>query len=513
MQGDDNSPAGAPAWEPLGLLDLFRLGPWEIIALLWVLGGVAIYSIAARPLLRMLSVTDPALAGVLGGMLAVFIAAQAARRRYASPRSLQFNLYVLGSMALGALALGLCAHGPFHTVAAQASSCAPRITLSESKAGYWASWLLLVLLWLFWCGYLFSGFPAARRFSQFAPHSRDSRYRQYDRGLRILPFRAILLLIVAGAIWTRAYLKYETVSLESPVEKIVAALAGLPATAFQTGEPEALLGRIEEVRLRTEGEALKALDTMELDRARPLVKRAACELLLPTSRPTKEIISAEMDFSTLDRELNAVPATENWPPSSSAVAAILRLTPINIPNSSRPICPFFWPSTNRAGARHVSQREIRTSIVPIAYRNRQLLSIRLTVIPLENAQPATLEVAIKVSGTTGETGELAALLESRLGQKPTEGPQTIGRGSICAHWILGSVGIRLGPAVGPQIPESAMTPKSPLWITCYDRSLNGALDSIYQASDGRPSWDPHSCGYIQKISLLPVKEEPGANPF
>lgn len=495
---------GVPKWEQLRLADLFRFGPWEIVLFFWILGGVSVYTLLISPLFRIISVTDPVLAGLVGGMLAGLLAAQAVIRRYSSSKSFQARLCVIGALALGALALTLCARGPFQPTVLQASTCAPPVAVHESEAGYWASWVLPPLLWFAWGGYLLSGFPAIRRFDDMHLHSVGSRYQHYERALRAFPFRVIWLFAIITAIWFYGSNEYAIIQKDSSIQQILDALSVLPPTAFpQAGQPEVLFGKIEEAREGVEHEAMAALDAMEFDRARPLVKRAACDLVLPTFNPSKEILTMEANFRTLERELGS---TEGWTPSSAVVKAILNLTPINKPGSTKPICPLFWLSQKTAVSTTVLREEIKTATRTITYKGRQLLDIRLSSIPLEDAHPVTLEVAIRVSGTAGDNGELASLLEARLGQKPTDGPQSIGTGAICAHWNLGQVGIRLGPAVAPQIPESSMNPASPLWITCYDHSLKGALELIYQSPDGKRSWDPHGCGLLYPTVLtLPVK--------
>lgn len=487
--------SGVPRWKSLSVFDLFRHGPWEVILPLWVVGAIITAAWLSNPFFRIIPIADWKICAVIGGLIAGLLSAFAVRRIYADAGTLVARMSMVGGMLLGAIALAWAAQGPLHPTTAQASTCAPWVNIRESSLGHYVAFILPVLLYVLWCKFLIMGFPALQSFAQLFPHSLEGRLHAYSDSLKKLPFRigGSIVFLLFLSIWA-----WRAISLGSSVNEIIEALRRVP--------PEALVGkgiakmalwqRVAEARQQAERDAFSSLSNLKLDEARPLVSRAACDWVLPGQRPSAALLDIERAFRALDGEISGT-ASETWKPSEVATEAIIQLLPINGGSSGLPVCPLFWPSTAATSLpQYVSNGDIRRSVSLVKYRSRDLVDIRLAVLPLSERSGITIEVAMRVVGRTGGSSSLIKELVEHIGGKPSDGPRSIGNGAVCASWNLGRVGIRLGPAVGPSIPDRDMSPDSALWITCFDRSVSPTLYEIYRKPDGASSWDPHGCGVL-----------------
>jgi hypothetical protein len=486
---------GPDRWRSLGPIELFRYGPWEVIVPFWVAGAVLVAAWLSQPLLRVLGVTEWPAAGLIGGALCATVAARACETIYIDARSLPSRVTVLVAMSLGALGGAAGALTFFAPIFKKASTCAPLVATGESDFGAFASYTIPIVLFVFWCLWLITRFPPMVLREHRSLHGRRSRYADYSEALRRrLPVR---LLLTIGWVVLTYYVAMRgpaRPSLNAPPEQIVEALRRHPSQAAVQGAPDwTIVARtIDESRVAVARAATAALAALRFDDARPLVAQAACGLVLPGSTAEQRLVEAEAALQTLDAE----PAN-SASLSPSAVEAVVTLLPFSgREGATTPPCPFFQPSQGIEIDAAFAARLPSTNS-PVSYRGRQLLDVRVTPIqPLDEGPPATLEVAILVAGATGSEAGLLRIVERRLGVAPSEPPRTIGRGSMCARWDLGTVGIRVGPAVGPKISEAEMNKDSPLWITCFDERLSPALTVTYRREDGGRSWSPHSCGIL-----------------
>jgi hypothetical protein len=495
---DDPSAGQVPEWHSLGPIDLFTRGPWQIICCVWLVGLAATVLWVRIPWLRLSTSLDPAVAFGLGSLIGWVICAPAVSRYYArTDRAMPRFIVLVGAIACGTVLL-LGSTSFLRPIRAQLFECAPTVFVRESPLGKPATYAIPVSLWLLWCRFILSGFPAVDARTWVAS---STMWTAYSRALRKLGVR-FGAAVLAGAVCVSLALLHRTdLPPSATPEAIVRALESAPPVFFATAtiSQAALLARVDQARTAAEAEAQSLLFNLDLDRARPVVEAAACQLALPGSSPAESIVAAAHGFHVLDQELPT--SAKSWEPSTAAVQAILKVLPLGTEALGIfPPCPLFrlssipvsqLRSVNDSGAMTRTQRVV-------TYKGTQLLDVRLASVNGPDGSAGTLEVAIRVRGVIGSDAAAAAVISRRLGAEPTEGPLSVGNGALCAVWTESSIGVRLGPAVSPDLGNKDLTPGSPLWLTCYDRSLSQLLRPLYYRRDGVVSWDPHSCHYLPR---------------
>jgi hypothetical protein len=475
------------------LVDLFRKGPWPIVLLAWLVALGATLGWILIPWARASVTAHPDIAALFGAAVGFLLVQPVIARYYARGGDLSPSLLILGTV-LALTATSALLPGALAPTMARASECAPLVVLGESNAGRAVSFGLPWLIWLLWCRYTLSAFPPidARIWRESS-----SRWDAYTRALSGVGYRALAAVGFSCLAVFAAYRQAPQLRVTPDTDHAVEILTNRGSGVLTTHERAALFAVVEMERKRAESRASSALSTLAFDEARSQVEAAVCKLALPGTFPNPELAQARSAFVSLDGEISKKP--EAWQPSPASVEAILTLLPLHADTRGSLLpCPLFLRS---APPEHPvpeigSMRDLNMQQRVVTYRGVKLVDMWLSILPFGLTQSATLEVAIRVNGAVGTGSAYPALVEKRLGVRPTEGPMTIGAGAMCARWDLGPIGLRLGPEVSPKISFDNLKPDAPLWLTCYDPALSHVLWTIYRREDGAPSWNPHGCGYL-----------------
>jgi hypothetical protein len=502
---------GVPKRRSIGLIELFRKGPWQIVVLAWLLTAGATAVWVLTPWTRISATANWRIAAAFGAALG-FVLARPATARYFAAGS-RFAQWLVVGIAAGTLAIAAAQLAPTHLgpLWARATADTPLVVMGESKNGRIGSWGLPLLLWLLWCNYILRTFPPI---TKRIHDESSSAWDAYKDAVGRLGQRVVVTIVLSGAV---AYLAYPETSpgghADTPDQAMVI-LTHPVSASLSSAERAELFQKVETERQATEGRIFSDLANLDLEAARSRIDAACCGLVLPGAVSNPELMRLRAAFRTLDQEI-AGRNGKDWKPSDAAVQATVSLLPMNADaHGAVPACPKFWRSVEpKTPPREIEKMsELNTTKQVVNYRGVPLLDVRLSVLPLGPTESATVEVAIQISGTVGGGTAYIAEVQKKLGQPPTDGPMTIGNGAMCARWNLDAMGVRIGPAVSPQIALSDMTPRSALWLTCYAPSLSHVLTRLYQRSDGYPSFDPHGCGYLPTSGVRPKRKTNGARP-
>lgn len=440
-----------PQQNVMGVRDLFAYGPWPFILVFWIAAAILAAVWMTVPISRIAAVTSPELCAVsfaaLGGMAASIARARFMRRRGAG------MLLVVASMAIGAAAGAAAARTIFQPLLARGCDCAPLLAAQESSTGALASRLLPLLALLVWCRWVFAGLTKP-------DHLDAARINDYSRFLtRSLPLRVIATVLVAGG--AIAFLLTRVAVPETlPARETMARMRGASASSILVATSPAHVQKIEQLRRARAADAKERLASLDLDGARPLVREAACTLVLPRTKPEPDIAAAEEAFEKLDREIEYAFAT--WRPSATSGATLLELLPMEAEGDAVRL-PLMWGDTVND-----STMTITTGRVEGRYKKRFVMDA-LIVTAVGRAGSFNAGVAMKLLGTSGIDARLPEIISRRLGRAPSGGVVSTAAGAMCAMWNFGDLKIRLGPAVRRGEPPPA--PSEPVWLTYYRSSV------------------------------------------
>lgn len=437
------------------LRDLFAYGPWQLVAVYWwSSGGLLTAAWLSSPAFRIAAVTSPIVCGlVCAAILGMGAAIAMAPFIHGGP----WGATLVGASLLIGGAVGVAASNSFFAPRLmQGCDGTPSIAGAESAMGYCASIALPLLALFLWCRWGYSGLRGVGR----EPDSR--RIANFSRDFLIgLPLRLVITAIVIG---TAAAIVRLTVIVpaNASAETVLERLRGSDAAAIVAMRSPSQIAKIDTLRERRFAEAQERLARFDFDGARPLIRDAACTLLLPGHTPATELSEAETAFERLDSELDNGFAT--WRPSAVSGRTLLALLPVGRTASGAPHLPLLWSSL-APDVGDLFTASASTARVDATYRREKVMEA--WVVTLHGSARATnAAVAIKLLGASGVDAGLADLLSRRLGREPSGGIGSTTSGAMCAMWDFGTMRIRLGPAVTPDDPSP--TPDSPIWLTYYD---------------------------------------------
>lgn len=447
------------------LSDLFAYGPWKLIVLCWWPGGALIAAAwLSSPTFRIAAVTAPVVCGLaFAAVFAMAAAIAAAPFVHGGP----WGTTVVGaSFLIGGIvgvASSISFFGPRFM---QACDGAPPVAVAESPVGHWASIVLPLVALALWCRWGYAGLRGIG-------HDLDARrIANFSRDFLIgLPLRLLATAILIGA---AAAIILFTILLpaNASAETVLKRLRGSDAAAIVASHSPAQMAKIDALRERRFGQAQERLANFDFDGARPFVRDASCTLVLPGQTPVSEVAEAEAAFEKLDSELDEGYAT--WRPSALSGRTLLALLPIRMTASGAPRLPFLWSSLS-PDVGDLFTASTSAAQVDATYRGETVMEA--WVITLRgNGRATNAAVAIKLLGTSAIDAGLADVLSRRLGRQPSGGVGSIASGAMCALWDLGTMRVRLGPAVTPYDPLPR--PSSPVWLTYYDTRFFRDADKL-----------------------------------
>ncbi len=463
-----------PRTRTMSTAELFRHGLWEWVVAGWISGALIAIAWTAMPVVRNAAVTDPLLLALVCAALAG-MAGETARSRYVH-RPGAGRLHVTVLMLFGGAAGWVAAGSLFQPILRRAVECAPLVASGMPTHVSVVSFLLPCITWILWCRYLFAGLHG------MGPDLDPARIRSFSkRFLRLPALRGVLTLIVLAAAAAVIEMRYH-VTADQPPRSLMKALARGDAASLALLRSRDAMERIAAARTSAVAAARERLAALQLDAARPLVRVAACDLVLPGTQIEADLASAESAFARLDDELAYDFAT--WRPSSVSGRTLLELVPLGSQGSA-PRFPFLWVGLARNAEAPVAAAE--HDHFDIVYRDQKVMEA--WVLSLQFANGArNAATTIKLLGTSGLDEGLADVVSRRLARRPAGEIQIVGAGAMCAQWNVEGVDVRLGPAL---IAGERVTPASPVWISFFDRSaieswrLNGGrLSGVFAATYG-----------------------------
>jgi hypothetical protein len=469
-----------PRTRSMTVAELFRFGPARAIVPWWVIGAVVPAVWTAIPLVRIAVVTEAPLLALAGASL-TGMAGAIARAHYIH-RPGAGRLLVAALMLCGGAA-GSAAAALFGATMQRGCDCAPLVAAGTPPHVTVISFLLPWVTWLTWCRYVMAGVHGIG-------HDYDpTRIKSFSKQLmRILPLRGILTLLVTGGAAATIAIQHRPAP-DAPPAVLMKTLARGNAASLALLRNADVMARIETMRKMAVNGARARLAALQLDAARPLVRTAACDLVLPGTERESDLAAVESAFAQLDAELAYEFAT--WQPSAASGRTLLDLLPLG-GEGVGPRFPFLWtaPARNLAAP----AREAEQDHVDVMYRNEKVMEAWVLSLAFENGSHNAAS-GIKLLGTSGLDAGLAEVVSRRLGRQPAGGIRTVGVGAMCAQWDVDGILVRLGPAI---VPGERVTPVSPVWISFFDRAaveawqanggiLGGVFAATYGCDDGRQS--------------------------
>lgn len=440
-----------PIWSSLGPISLFRSGPWELILPQWIVGLLLTIAWMATPAIRVSAVTDWRIALVIGAALAGTLAVQAFGRVWGDPRV--GDSFILATMSIAAVAAAALSRTVLAPSEERASACAPLFVSGESGAGHIASYVVPAMLYVSWCMYLIAHFPrSTREDDDFLASS--TRYSRYTRAVsRLLPTRiastaATVILIAALALSDRLPSNLAPSLLASALREPVAA-------AIDRASGGVAFRQLAGARRAAEERASAMLAELDLDHARPLVTRCACDWLAPGDRSDVALANAVAAYADLDEEIDIW--ARRWKPSPATAAAVLRLVPLRggLPDTP-PLFPLQWQTAGATGATEA----VRDETFDVSYRGEPVMRVQRTT-----RGTALARISVKLLGTTGRGDVLPDIISGRLGIPPSEGPCPLRR-AYCVSWKSGRFILGLSP-------DDVVAPggDAPMWLSVSDSSV------------------------------------------
>jgi len=440
-----------PSWSSLGPISLFQSGPWELILPQWIVALLLILAWIATPGIRVSVVTDWRMAAVVGAALAGTVAVQAFGRVWGDPRV--GGSFILATMSIAAISAAALARTVLAPAEEKASACAPPFVSGESAAGHIASYVVPLALYASWCMYLIAHFPKGKREDDDFLAS-STRYSRYTRAVKqLLPMRIVLTTLTVIVIGLLAL--SHRIAPDLPPARLVSALRNPVNAAVDRASGGAAFRRLANARRAGEDRASAMLAELDLDHARPVVSRCACDWLAPGDHSDIAVADAAAAYADLDEEIDTW--TRRWKPSPATASAVLRLVPLRSgAGEMPPLFPLQWQAAGTAceiGA-------TRDESTEVSYRGEPVMRLLSTT-----RGTALVRISVKLLGTTGRDDALPSLISRRLGTPPSEGPCPLRR-AYCVSWKSGRFVLRLAP------DEEALAAggDAPMWLTVSDSS-------------------------------------------
>ena len=441
-----------PQVPSLGLMTLFRFGPWEVLVPFLVAGMITAAAWIASPMARVAFIADWRFAGAAGAALAAMVAVAGFSRiwwdiRHGVP-------FIVLSAAAGFATLTIASQTIFFPPLVQASPCAPSIAAEMPGSARIASYVLPLLLLGAWTLYLLSRFPVIATVDQVTPGATGSRYGSYARAIqRLLPFRVFILVAAIGL--SVFFLKRFLATPDGASPAHTLERLRRPAFAMldlERGGPA--FAQLAATRSAAEQRAMAFLQDLDLDRAAPAVHECSCTWLTPRDAIGPQISEAAAGFAALDEDL----ASTRWRPTAATAAALLKIVPLGSGNEL-PLFAQQWIDTG--GANVVGTLE--TKDVDTTYRGETVLRTRRTY-GFESGQRRLVSVAIEFLGRGTRDSVLLAGVTKKMQRPPDEGPCVISQGSLCASWNVDRLRLRIRPAVPAATSPAEVNEETPLWI-------------------------------------------------
>jgi len=468
-------------WETISLRDLFARGPWPIVVAGWLLIGAGFGVWAWVAEIRIPIVTQWPLTALAAGFIAWMFSALAAAKFYAFPLRRAWPLF--GGFALAGAAVGAaCSRAWFQPRPIDTTLCGGTFAI-ESPAGRAAAFILPLLGLVAWFPWLMLRIPTLRRVERRM--AADSSAEDYHYSLAMISFvpiraicAAIVLAVLFAVAWSRGHFDASASS-----ELQLDALARSPtASAVASARTPSPFARIDGLRRGEEQRALRFLDALQWDEARPAVHAAVCSLATPLARIDPRVRRAEEAFRTLEAEIDAHGGL--WRPSADAARAILHL--LDVRRDARgtvfPLVPAQQDSSSPA-----EPTSLRSSSFVLAFHQEPLMEVRVTTARTPAGQPLVMQVALKLAGRAAAETAVFEVLEESLGGE-SEGRTLIGAGAPCAVWDGNEGRIRLGPEIAPATTDDELNPTSLLWLTWSDARLPSL-----RPMRSRSGWNAYGC--------------------
>lgn len=441
-----------PQVPSLGLLTLFRFGPWEVLAPFLVASLVTTAAWIASPMARMAFVADWPFAGAAGSALGAMIGVAGFSRIWWDIRNgLPF---ILLSAAAGFATLTITSQTIFLPPLMQASSCAPPIAADIPGATRVASYVLPLLLLAAWTLYLLSRFPVIATVDHVTPGATGSRYGSYARAIqRLLPFRVFMFVMAIGLSVFFLRRDYAKPAGASPAETLE--LLRQPAFAMfdlERGGPA--FAQLADARAAAEQRATVLLQNLDLDRAAPAVRECSCIWLTPRDAVAPHIKDAAAGFAALDLDIGSV----RWRPNAATTAALLQILPLG----SGGELPLFAQQWIDHTAANVAGTQVTTD-VDTTYRGETVLRTRRTYA-VEGSSRRLVSVAIEFLGRGTRDSALLTGITKKMQRPPDEGPCVVSHGSVCASWNIARLRLRIAPAVEAATSPFEVNDETPLWV-------------------------------------------------
>jgi hypothetical protein len=216
--------------------------------------------------------------------------------------------------------------------------------------------------------------------------------------------------------------------------------------------------KVESLRHARGAEAERRLAAFDFDGARPLVRDAACTLVLPGEAPDANLAATHEAFHALELEFRHEMNTYQL--SKVSGRTLLALIPMRVEGNTARL-PFLWSA---AKTPQEYSAVVTTGRMDGSYQNHKVFDA-LIVMAQGSRNTRNAAVAMKLLGTVGTDSELPDVVSRRLGVPPMDGVSSVGDGAMCAMWAVGDLRIRLGPATGGAIAPRA---GAQLWLTYYE---------------------------------------------